>query len=59
MDNIDQVDIISKAIKKFGDLDKVSVWSGIPIWILKNMLKGNQVRKTQYDKLLWMRDRLK
>lgn len=55
---LEQAEIIAKAVIKFGDLNKVSKWSGVPIWILQNVLKGNEIRQTQYDKMVWMRDRL-
>ena len=55
---LEQAEIIAKAIIKFGDLNKVSKWSGVPIWILQNVLQGNEIRQTQYDKMVWMHDRL-
>lgn len=55
---LEQAEIISKAVIKFGDLNKVSKWSGVPVWILQNVLQGNEIRQTQYDKMVWMRDRL-
>ena len=55
---LEQAEIISKAIIKFGDLNKVSKWCGVPVWLLQNVLKGNEIRQTQYDKMVWMRDRL-
>lgn len=55
---VEQAKIIAKAIIKFGDLDKVSKWSGVPVWLLENVLRGNEIRQTQYDKMIWMRDRL-
>lgn len=54
----DQSLIIAKAVIKFGDLNKVSKWSGVPVWLLQNVLKGNEIRQTQYYKMVWMRDRL-
>jgi hypothetical protein len=56
---LEQSEIITKAILKFGDLNAVSKWCGVPVWILKNVLKGNEIRPSQYDKMVWMRDRLK
>ena len=55
---LEQSEIIAKAVIKFGDLNKVSKWSGIPVWLLQNVLQGNEIRQTQYDKMVWMRDRL-
>lgn len=55
---LEQAEIIAKAIIKFGDLNKVSKWSGVPVWFLQNVLKGNEIRQTQYEKMVWMRDRL-
>lgn len=55
---LEQAEIIAKAVIKFGDLNKVSKWSGVPVWLLENVLKGNEIRQTQYDKMFWMRDRL-
>jgi len=55
---LEQSEIIEKAIIKFGDLTKVSKWCGIPVWLLQNVLNGNEIRQTQYDKMVWMRDRL-
>lgn len=57
---LEQAEIINKALVKFdSDLHKVSKWSQVPVWILENVLKGNEIRQTQYDKMVWMRDRLK
>jgi hypothetical protein len=55
---LEQSEIIAKAIIKFGDLNKVSKWSGVPVWLLQNVLNGNEIRQTQYEKMVWMRDRL-
>lgn len=55
---LEQAEIIAKAIIKFGDLNKVSKWCGVPVWLLQTVLKGNEIRQTQYDKMVWMRDRL-
>lgn len=55
---LEQAEIIAKAIIKFGDLNKVSKWCGVPVWLLQNVLKGNEIRQTQYDKMVWMRDKL-
>jgi hypothetical protein len=55
---LEQSEIIERAIIKFGDLTKVSKWCGIPVWLLQNVLNGNEIRQTQYDKMVWMRDRL-
>ena len=55
---LEQAEIIAKAIIKFGDLTKVSKWCGVPVWLLQNVLNGNEIRQTQYDKIVWMRDRL-
>jgi hypothetical protein len=56
--SLEQSEIIAKAIIKFGDLNKVSKWSGVPVWLLQNVLNGNEIRQTQYEKMVWMRDRL-
>lgn len=55
---LEQSKIIEHAVIKFGDLNKVSKWSGVPVWLLQNVLKGNEIRQTQYKKMVWMRDRL-
>ena len=55
---LEQAEIIAKAVIKFGDLNKVSKWCGVPVWLLQNVLQGNEIRQTQYDKMVWMRDRL-
>lgn len=54
---LEQAAIIDKAVIKFGDLNKVSKWCGVPVWLLQNVLKGNEIRQTQYDKMVWMRYR--
>lgn len=55
---LEQSKIIANAVIKFGDLNKVSKWSGVPVWLLQNVLRGNEIRQTQYEKMVWMRDRL-
>ena len=55
---LEQAEIVAKAIIKFGDLNKVSKWSGVPAWLLQNVLQGNDIRQTQYGNMGWMRDRL-
>lgn len=55
---LEQAEIIAKAVIKFGNLNKVSKWSGVPVWVLQNVLQGNEIRQTQYSKMVWMRDRL-
>lgn len=55
---LEQAEIVAKAVIKFGDLNKVSKWCGVPVWLLQNVLQGNEIRQTQYGKMVWMRDRL-
>jgi hypothetical protein len=55
---LEQKEIIEKAVKKFGDLNAVSKWCGVPVWLLQNVLNGNEIRQTQYDKMVWMKKRI-
>jgi hypothetical protein len=54
----EQMEIILKAITKFGNLDAVGKWSGVQPWLLRNVLKGNEIRGSQYEKMVWMKKRL-